>query len=174
MLFQYLLEAKGESKWIEANFDAIMNQFFRKLIFENRNYFQFMEQTIEFVWKLYSRVKEVRAWMKENQAVWNYLDEWVARYKEPPVDTSMISSVHAQQSGLKLNKSRRGKMNAQRYNKAQNLMLHQWRVHVLGLMKNKTEIDLSSEVDLDALDLQDFKFLTGMKVDYLQDRLVPT
>jgi hypothetical protein len=81
-----------------------------------------MEYAIEFVWKLYSRVKVVRQWMSENQPVWSYLEEWVSRYKEPPADNNMMQSV--QQTNLRLNKSRRGKMNAQRYNKTQNLMLH--------------------------------------------------
>ena len=49
-----------------------------------------MEYAIEFVWKLYSRVKVVRQWMSENQPVWSYLEEWVSRYKEPPADNNMM------------------------------------------------------------------------------------
>ncbi len=40
-------------------------------------------------------------------------------------------------------------------------------------MKNKSEIDLSGEIDLDTVDVQDFKVAARMKVDYLEDRFVP-
>jgi hypothetical protein len=40
-------------------------------------------------------------------------------------------------------------------------------------MKNKTDIDLSGEVDLDTIDTIDFKFVKNMKVDLLEDRFVP-
>lgn len=40
-------------------------------------------------------------------------------------------------------------------------------------MKNKVNTDLSSEVDLDILCVQDFKLVNGMKVDLLEDKLVP-
>jgi len=37
-------------------------------------------------------------------------------------------------------------------------------------MKNKTNMDLSAEVDLDAVCVQDFKLENGMKIDILEDR----
>jgi hypothetical protein len=40
-------------------------------------------------------------------------------------------------------------------------------------MKEKEEIDLSSEPDIEAIDLQDFKYSAGMEVDIVDDRCWP-
>lgn len=37
-------------------------------------------------------------------------------------------------------------------------------------MKNNADIDLSNEIDLDALCVQDYKFCAGTHVDILDDR----
>ena len=37
-------------------------------------------------------------------------------------------------------------------------------------MKNKTNMDLTAEIDLDAVCVQDFKLENGMKIDILEDR----
>jgi hypothetical protein len=73
----------------------------------------------------------------------------------------------------KMNKSRSAILNAGRYNKHQNQCLYYYRQTCFNSMKNKTEVDLSLEVDLDTVDVQDFKFVTKMKVDMLEDRFVP-
>lgn len=63
VLFQYMMEAVPESKWLTANLDTILNEFFRQYIARNMRYFQWMEVVFDFVWKLYSRVPLVKQWM---------------------------------------------------------------------------------------------------------------
>jgi len=52
-------------------------------------------------------------------------------------------------------------------------VLYYYRQTCLNSMINKSDIDLSGEIDLDMADVQDFKVATRMKVDYLEDRFVP-
>lgn len=40
-------------------------------------------------------------------------------------------------------------------------------------MKNRVQVDLSGDIDLDTVDVQDYKLVSKMKVDYLEDRFVP-
>lgn len=170
LLFQGMMEAVQESKWLQTNFDQILTEFFKKDIARNLKYFQCMEVLFDFIWKLYTRVPLVKKWMQEHFEQLELLGDWLEKNKEPPVQFAQQMSG---QQIFKMNKTRNGILNASRYNKHQNQVLYYYRQTCYNNMKNKTDIDLSQEVDLDMVDVQDYKFVGKQKVDLLEDRFVP-
>ena len=44
-----------------------------------------MEQAIDFVWKLYTRVPSAHQWFKNNLKEWEFLMLWSQNNKEPPM-----------------------------------------------------------------------------------------
>lgn len=171
-LFQVLMESAQESKFVEVHSEALLTEFFRKLIGQNMRYFQWMEYAIDFVWKMYTRVPFVRAWMQQNIEAWTFLSDWLDKNKEPPLQYQH-GGVGQQQNVYRMNKTRNGVLNGQRFNKQLNQVLFYFRQTCLNHMKNKSDIDLSHEVDFDAVDVQDFKLVTGMKVDIMECKFAP-
>ena len=43
-----------------------------------------MEAIFEFIFKISSRNADIRQWLKEKKAVWEWLIDWAKEYKMPP------------------------------------------------------------------------------------------
>lgn len=91
--------------------------------------------------------------------------EWLDKNREPPVQYA-----NQQNQTFRMNRTRAGKLNLARFDKLKNLVLFYYRSTIFNNMKNNADIDLSNEIDLDALCVQDYKFCAGTHVDILDDR----
>jgi hypothetical protein len=67
-----------------GNADKLYAEFM-KIIKKNVGYFQWMEQAVDFVWKLYTRVASARTWFQNNLEEWEFLLWWSQHNKEPPM-----------------------------------------------------------------------------------------
>lgn len=116
ILFQSMMEAVQESKWLTTNFEVVINDFFKKDVHRNARYFQVMEVLFDFIWKLYTRVPRVKQWMDDNLEVWSFLGEWLEKNREPPLQFAQMGG----QQVFKMSKTRKAPLNSNRFDKHQN------------------------------------------------------
>lgn len=153
-LFFYLVNGASQSPYIASQVEGWLSELFRKTIYNNQRYFQWMEVMIDFIWKLYTRVPFVRVWLQNRHELWEQLiGDWLDQNREPPQQYA-----NKQNAAFVMNKSRPGKLNAYRFEKQKNLILHYYRATIFNHMRNNTVIDLSQDIDLDAVCVQDYKF----------------
>jgi hypothetical protein len=100
--------------------------------------------------------------------------EWLKQNPEPPVTQQYYGQYNQQQSQCKLNKNKYAKQRNLRYDKLANqAALFLRRTYLIHLKDPNHVLDLSHEVDLDQLDLTDYKYMREMMLDYINGDLNP-
>lgn len=163
ILFQHMLEAVRDSPAARAGMSDWLDELFSKVIKAHQSIYQWMETIIDFVIKIGHRIPDCKAWFVKNPDAVEYLLQWLKQNPEPP---------HSQyyggyQSSMKMNKHKYTKMRDRRYDKTTNqAMVFIRRTFLMHLRDPQSAIDWSHEVDLDQLDMTDFKFTREMQIDY--------
>ena len=174
MLFQHMLEAR-DSPAAKQLMGQWLEELFTTVIRSHVNFYQWMEALIDFVIKVGLRIPEVKAWLVANFQTWAYLLEWLKANPEPPQSSNYYGQTYYQerQSNVKLNKHKHTKAREQRYDKTINQsLLFLRRTYLIHLKDPNHVLDLSREIDLDQLDLTDFKYTHEMPIEYGSD-LIP-
>lgn len=116
-----------------------------------------MEEMFEFIFKITYRFASVKEWFMRNKPRWVWLNDWATECKFPinPMDTSNSIKVFKRRNNMQLHQ------NFLKSEFVKNLPVREARLKRLELL-NKGEIpDMSNEIDMDLVDLQDYKFVPG-------------
>ncbi|CDW78729.1 UNKNOWN [Stylonychia lemnae] len=165
MLLQHLLQTPGGEP-AENRFDNLMLVFIEVLRI-NQQYYKFMEAMFDFLFKIASRISTVKEWLMKFKPRWAFLNDWAIDMKFPlnQMDATNQLRIFKRRNNMQIHQQQI----KNEYFK--NISIREARQKRMEQLMKGESPDLSTEIDIDLVDLQDFKFVAGEVIEFYYKKM---